>query len=76
MSVMNTKQNYDRFDFEQQLLDCWNVTKDLELYLNQHEGMTEDQKLNFLIGVKAIYDAKFEQVWQTFESLLQQRQFF
>ena len=52
----------DRFDFEQQIMDCWGITKDIETLTQgvlEHE-MNTDQISNVLIGMSQLYDLKFQ----------------
>ena len=50
----------DRFDLEQNIMQCWNVTDDIQLYLDMYDNMDEDQRMNYLIGLKQIYQMKSE----------------
>ena len=59
----------DRFDLEQQILECWKVTDDIKLFATQDSS---DEKWQAL---KTYYDAKFEQLWATFETMCAERQF-
>ena len=54
----------DRFDFEQEILECWKVTNDLKMYIDQ-EASIADTKV--LIDY---YERKFQKVWDTFESMI------
>jgi len=63
-----------RFDLEQNIMQCWNVTDDIQLYLDMHDNMNEDQRLNYLIGLKQMYHMKFEQLWNNFEQCVSTRQ--
>jgi hypothetical protein len=56
-----------RFDLEQNILQAWNVCDDLQLILDQWEDLDEDQKQNYLIGLKQMYQLKFERLWNNFE---------
>lgn len=56
-----------RFDLEQNIMQCWNVTDDIQLMLDSWEKLDEDAKQNFLIGLKQMYQMKFEKCWDTFE---------
>ena len=58
----------DRFDLEQNIMQCWNVTDDIQLYLDMYDDMDEDQRMNYLIGLKQMYQMKFERLWNNFES--------
>lgn len=59
----------DRFDLEQQILECWRVTDDIKLFSEQNPSEEKWQAL------KTYYDAKFEQLWATFETMCHERQF-
>ena len=63
------------FDLEQQLLECWNVTDDIDL-ITKHlvedldiNGQTADAIVNKYSAVKELYDIKFDQMWKTFENV-------
>lgn len=63
----------DRFDLEQGILKCWNVTEDIDsLYTRvlESEEMSVDEISNYLLGLKSIYDVKFDQLFKTFETLV------
>lgn len=60
----------DRFDLEQNIMQCWNVTDDIQLYLDMYDNMDEDQKMNFLIGLKQMYQMKFERCFNSFEKCI------
>jgi hypothetical protein len=68
---------FDRFDFEQQLLDCWNITKDLktvyEGICDSSPALTEDQIGNALMGLETLYELKFNKLWSMFENGVNQR---
>jgi hypothetical protein len=57
----------DRFDFEQEILECWKITNDLQMYIDQGAKI-EDTKV--LIDY---YERKFQKVWDTFETLIKER---
>ncbi|NBW56824.1 hypothetical protein EBR43_03375 [bacterium] len=63
---------FDRFDFEQQLLECWNITKDIkalcEAVCDRNPAMTEDEITNVLIGLEYLYELKFNKLWSMFEN--------
>lgn len=65
----------DRFDFEQQILKCWNVTEDIQEILNANDRgeLTQDRLMNILIGVKTLYDMKFETLFSQFEELVAEK---
>ena len=63
----------DRFDLEQNIMQCWNVTDDIQLYLDMHDNMDEDQRMNYLIGLKQMYHMKFERTFEHFENCIRSR---
>ena len=63
----------DRFDLEQDIMKCWNVTEDIDNFIAAREGMSEDEQLNYLIGLKQIYEVKFANLWTAFEDCVRER---
>lgn len=66
---------YDQFDFEQQIMNCWNVTTDLK---DLNEGVLEsslsrDQIANALIGIEQLYNIRFEKLFRMFEQFNRER---
>lgn len=63
----------DIFDLEQAIMNCWQVTGDvdnlLEQYLDHPSGMSEDDMANYLIGLKTIYGVKFNKLFSIFEDI-------
>jgi hypothetical protein len=57
----------DRFDFEQEIMECWKITNDLQMYIDQGASI-EDTKV--LIDY---YERKFDKLWNTFETLIHER---
>ena len=64
----------DRFDLEQNIMQCWNVCDYIQLLLDSWDKLDEDDKQNFLIGVKQMYQLKFEKCWDSFEACCSTRQ--
>lgn len=72
MSI-KTLESIDRFDLEQEIMKCWNVTDDLDVFLHAYlDGpeMSEDDVANVILGLSSLYKIKFEKLWNTFEQLL------
>ena len=58
----------DRFDLEQHIMKCWTITDDIDL-LNFNvleKDMSKDEISNFLLGLKTIYECKFNDLFDTF----------
>ena len=71
----------DRFDLEQQIMNCWNIIEDIKLLdKNVLEGKIEGGNLtqyeisNYLLGLETIYNMKFEQMFATFSDLIKTKQ--
>jgi hypothetical protein len=64
----------NRFDLEQQIMNCWQVCEDIDAVyqVGGYREMTEDELANALLGLKTIYQLKFEILMQTFEVMLRQ----
>ena len=66
----------DRFDLEQQIMKCWNITEEIQL-LNElvleHDEYTKDQISNYLLGLHTIYEAKFEKLFDQFGEMVKER---
>lgn len=76
--------NYDRFDLEEQIMKCWNVVDDVnDLY--EHIGDSSefvdmppkyvDKVMNKLLGVKELYDMRFQKLWDVFDYMIKDGQF-
>lgn len=65
----------NRFDLEEQILDCWNVTKDLNTLAEGviEQNLSQDDISNALIGLKTMYELKHDKLWKTFELLIASR---
>ena len=63
----------DRFDLEQQIMACWNITSDIDTLCEGvlESDMTTDQIANILLGMKQLYELKFDKMFGTFEELIQ-----
>ena len=63
----------DRFDLEQHIMKCWNVTEDIDLlnYNVLEKDMSKDEISNFLLGLKTIYECKFNDLFDTFSELIE-----
>jgi hypothetical protein len=64
-----------QFELEQHLMQCWNVVDDIGLVsraLMDH-GATQDQIANMLIGLKDLYQVRFDETFTLFETLLKEQ---
>ena len=62
----------DRFDFEQDIYQCWHIIDDLkqltEMVLDR--DASTDDIANVLFGLQALYDDRFQQLVESFECIL------
>ena len=64
-----------RFDLEQEIMGCWNVVDELKLLIDKWDNITEDEKLNIIIGMASLYQLKFDVMFNTFEDCVHRREF-
>lgn len=64
---MTEEQNFDRFDLEQGIMQCWNMVDDVRL-LSQRGASAEDFE-----GVCRLYQHKFEELFAQFENGIEQK---
>jgi hypothetical protein len=65
----------DRFDFEQQIMNCWNITEELKL-LNEYileKDLSTDETSNVILGLTQLYEIKFDKLFTTFEYLIKEK---
>jgi hypothetical protein len=60
------------FDLEQKILECWNITTDLETIqkhvANRSGDVITKEEVNKIVGaVEVLYDLKFESLFALFE---------
>ena len=59
----------DRFDLEQEILECWKITNDIP------EMEELDATMGDMVSLAAVYEYKFKKLWNTFETMCHDRQF-
>lgn len=63
-----------RFDLEQQMLACWQITDDLEVIYDNIMGddsLTKNDIADLLLGLQKLYTMKFQKQSLVFDELLQ-----
>ena len=67
----------DRFELEQNIMKCWNVTDDMYLLyenvMDRAPEMTTDEIANALLGMHQLYEMKFNKLWNIFETLVHEK---
>lgn len=59
----------DRFDLEQQIMDCWKITDDIPMMEAQGANVAD------MTSLACVYEYKFKRLWDTFETIIAERQF-
>ena len=63
-------------ELEQQVMECWNVTKDIEMvtrHLIDHtDGYSDDDVMNKYMSIKDLYEVKFEALWRTLDEITEE----
>jgi hypothetical protein len=58
----------DRFDFEQELIRCWNVTDDIKQFAERTDITAEQWQ-----ALAQFYDVKFNVLWDHFEKMIAEK---
>jgi hypothetical protein len=66
----------DRFDLEQGIMNCWNIIEDIKLIsqVNDIRELSEDERMNALLGLETLYHFKFEVLFNGFERMIKDGQ--
>jgi hypothetical protein len=73
----------NRFDLEQEILECWNVTTDINdvyEYVMNGDGSElstgeRDRVANILLGITQLYELKFNKMFNTFTECIRNNEF-
>ena len=66
----------NRFDLEQEMLQCWNITTDLQTVLEITDDIQyvdaadHDRIQNIIIGMRVMYEHRFDLMFSTFTELI------
>jgi len=67
---------YDRFKLEECITSLYQINEDLESMLHQEidteEGLTEDQKMNIVIGMMELHKIRCDATFEVMEQLIKQ----
>ena len=59
----------DRFDLEQEILECWKITDDIPMMEAQGANVAD------MTSLACVYEYRFKKLWSTFERMCAERQF-
>jgi hypothetical protein len=68
-TTLDLETHVDRFDLEQQIMQCWSMVDDVKLFAEQ--GAPSDE----FAALATVYHRKFETLFDTFELMLRSGQF-
>lgn len=64
----NHERTYNLYDIEEQILKCWEIGEDLVLVAQEHED--NDEISNKVMGLKHVYDMRFNKLWWLYEQAI------
>jgi hypothetical protein len=65
----------DRFDLEQNILQCWQIVEELRLFRENFSGLTNEDQDAYIRGLELMYETKFQKLWDGFEKMVHEKQF-
>ena len=54
----------DRFDLEQQILECWKITDEIPMMESQGANVAD------MTSLACVYEFKFKKLWSIFEQMV------
>lgn len=63
------------YELEQHIMGCWNVTNDLDVIAGHAidgNEMSPDDIWNVLAGIKALYEIRFNNLFEAYEAVLKE----
>ena len=59
----------DRFDLEQQIMECWRITDDIPMMEAQGANTAD------MTSLACVYEFKFKRLWEIFSNMVEEGQF-
>lgn len=70
------KKKYDRFKLEERISSMYQITEDMQTMMHKEfdteEGLTEDGKMNIMIGMMELHKVRCDATWECMEGLIEQ----
>ena len=57
-------------DLEDKIMAAWQTISDIDLVYYAMEDMTEDERMNAILGLKELGEARFKDLWRVFEQFV------
>ena len=61
----------DRFDLEQEILNCWNIIDDIKL-VTENKMVTHEDLNEYMNALTTMYNVKFNKLFDTFSILIEE----
>lgn len=61
-----------QFDLEQDIMSAWATADDIKLVLHSFDSLSEDQRMNALIGIEQMHTLRMNKLFATFETFLKE----
>jgi hypothetical protein len=61
----------DRFDLEQEILNCWNIIDDIKL-VTENKMVTHEDLNEYMNALTTMYNVKFNKMFDTFSILIEE----
>lgn len=78
---MTSFNKVDRFDLEQAIMNAWATSEDLDLVYHNTDNLNLSNKdcdtlQNQMLGLKYLFELRMEKVWDVFEKITKQNDFY
>lgn len=74
--ITSINKNYDRFKLEECISSMYQITEDIQAMMHKEfdteEGLTEDRKMNILIGIMELHKVRCDATWECMTELIKQ----
>jgi hypothetical protein len=57
-------------DLEEKIMAAWQTISDINLVYYAMEDMSEDERMNAMLGLKELGEARFKDLWRVFEQFV------
>jgi len=57
-------------DLEDKIMAAWLTINDIDLVYYAMENMSEDERMNAMLGLKELGEARFKDLWRVFEQFV------
>ena len=69
MTKLRSQEN-TVIDLEDKIMAAWQTISDIDLVYYAMEDMTEDERMNAMLGLKELGEARFKDLWRVFEQFV------